>query len=372
MDVIDLTRRLVSFDTVNPPGNEEAAIRFCAGLLEQAGFDCDVTPMGKRRANLIATRGLTPGGHALGFSGHLDTVPLGSAAWRHPPLGGELADGRIHGRGSADMKGGVAAFLAAAINTPPPPGGVSILLTAGEETGDEGARALVAGDALPPVGALIVGEPTLNQAVPGHKGALWLRLRTSGVSAHGSMPERGVNAVSRMVAGLSKLEDFRVGTCHPVMGPVTLSIGTIHGGLNTNSVPDACEVTLDLRSTPEFGHAALIAEVATRLGPLVNVEPILDLPSVWTPPDQPWIAALTSIAQGITGEISALRAMSYFTDAALLTSALGGVPTLLLGPGDPERAHQTDEWVAVERLQEAEAIYSAAIGAWTGLATPKH
>ena len=120
MDVVDLTRRLIAFDTINPPGAEAEAMAFCAALLEAGGFTYRLVPQGPGRSNLVAEKG-TGAGRALAFTGHLDTVPLGAAPWRHPPHAGVIEEGRLYGRGSTDMKGGVAAFIVAALGAPVPP-----------------------------------------------------------------------------------------------------------------------------------------------------------------------------------------------------------------------------------------------------------
>lgn len=366
MDVIELTRRLVSFDTINPLGNEAAAMEFVADLLSGAGFECAVIEQGPGRSNLIATRGLSDDAEALAFTGHLDTVPLGDAPWTHPPHEAVVADGRIHGRGTTDMKGGVAAFICAAMEGPTPPGGIVLLITAGEETGSDGARCIVEHGPLPAIGALVVAEPTLNRALPGHKGALWLTLRARGVTSHGSMPEEGVNAVMAMAHALSRLDGFIPGGWHPIMGSATFNVGTIRGGLNTNSVPDLCEVALDMRSVPGVDHATMRAALAERLGPDIEIETLIDLPSVWSDPEDRWIVSMAGHARLLAGADPAPASVPYFTDASIFTPALSGVATIILGPGDPALAHKTDESVAIDRLQQAQAIYRAALDDWDG------
>ncbi|SHL59577.1 M20 family metallopeptidase [Roseibium suaedae] len=364
MNVVELTRRLVAFDTVNPPGNEAPAMDFCADLLRSAGFDCREIAQGPNRSNLLATKGLDSKLPALGFTGHLDTVPLGAAPWSQPPHGAEVTGDKLYGRGTTDMKGGVAAFIRAAIDTPVPPGGVALLITAGEETGSDGAREMVQAGDLPAIGALIVAEPTLNRVTQGHKGALWLRLLTRGITAHGSMPDKGVNAILKMAKAIQALEDFVPGESHEVMGKPTLNIGTISGGLNTNSVPDLCEVTLDMRSVPGVEHGPLRAALADRLGPDVEIETIIDLPSVWTDPADPWLMSLSQHAGRIAGAEAGPASAPYFTDASIFTPALGGIPTVILGPGDPALAHQTDEYISLDRLAQSEEIYCEALKDW--------
>ena len=220
---VELTQDLVRFKTINPPGAERACAERLASLLESAGFAVDLVPFGEGRAQLVARIGGTAGKLPLGFTGHLDTVPLGAQPWSVDPLAAEIADGKLYGRGSSDMKSGVAAFVTACnaladrlASTP----GVVLFITAGEETGCTGAAALARGTTrLPQVGALVVAEPTGNRLLVGHKGALWLEAVTTGVTAHGSMPEKGVNAVYKAARAATALQDFDFNFArHDVLG----------------------------------------------------------------------------------------------------------------------------------------------------------
>jgi succinyl-diaminopimelate desuccinylase len=359
--VVALSRRLMRFDTVNPPGNEAACARDLQGLLDAAGFETALLPMGEGRANLVAYLG-DGSGAPLGFTGHLDTVPLGAQAWRHDPFAGVIEDGRLYGRGSTDMKGGVAAFVTAcvaeaeALRQGP---GVLLLITAGEETGSEGG--------LRRPGALVVAEPTANRPLAGHKGALWLRVATEGVTAHGSMPERGVNAVVGAARVVEKLAAFGFNVApHPVMGAPTLNIGTISGGMNINSVPDRAEIGVDIRSVAGLEHDALRANLAQFLGDEATVEVLVDLPPVWTDPAHPWMRRVAEAVASITGEATPPASVSYFTDASVFTPAFDGLPTVILGPGEPGLAHQTDEYCELGKLHDAVEIYTRLIRDWAG------
>lgn len=367
MNVVELTQKLIAFDTVNPPGNEAEAMTYCASLLSKAGFDCDLRPMAGNnlRTNLIATRG-TGVGQAIGFSGHLDTVPLGAAPWRFPPHAGDISAGRLFGRGASDMKGGIAAFISACHSIETPPGGIAIILTYGEETGCDGARALVQEGNLPDIGALIVGESTDNCVVHGHKGVLWLSLTFHGKTAHAAMPDQGVNAIGKAVSALQMLSAMDLGDHHPIMGAPTLNIGTIHGGLNTNSVPDQCTVTIDLRTLPDKDHATLLETIQSLSGQGTDVSTLLNLAPVWSQPDHRWIRDACRILHSHTGQAGSARSVNYFTDASLLTNALGNPPTIILGPGSTLQAHKTDEWVDVEKLKCAERYMGDLIGTWGG------
>jgi len=369
-DVVELTRTLVGFDTVNPPGNERACAETLGRILEGVGFKCAYHEFAPGRASLVARVGRGGARPPLCFTGHIDTVPLGAQPWTRDPFLGEIAGGRMYGRGTSDMKSGVAAFVAAAAVTARDlargPGAV-LVITAGEETGCEGAAHLAAtGTALGDAGAIVVAEPTANRAYAGHKGALWLKARTRGVTAHGSMPERGVNAVHKAARAVGQLADFDFNVArHPVMGAPTLNVGTIKGGLNVNSVPDQAEIGIDIRTIPGQRHDAVRSTLATYLGSEVEVEPFIDVEGVWTDPGHPWMRQVYTAVEKATGVKADVRAATYFTDAAFLTPALGRPPTVILGPGEPELAHQTDEYCVVERIREAEAIFTYLALEWS-------
>ncbi|MBU2867976.1 M20 family metallopeptidase [Pacificibacter marinus] len=362
MDVITLTQRLLAFDTVNPPGNESSCAAFLYDLLAAAGFEAQLHPMPDGRTNLVAYMG-NGTGKPLAFTGHLDTVPLGHQPWQVNPFAGDIIDGRLYGRGSTDMKAGVAAFVSAAIagagRLKQGPG-VLLLITCGEETGCDGARHLVQSIALPPVAGLIVAEPTLNRPAHGHKGVLWLKATSRGVTAHGSMPERGDNAIAKAARFITRLENFTFDTpTHPVMGRPTINVGTIKGGLNVNSVPDLAEIEIDLRSVPPMQHAELTTQIAQLANDDAEISTLLDLPPVWTDPNVPIVKRIGDICAARTAAPMRQASVSYFTDAALLQPALQNAPTVILGPGDPALAHQTDEYCIVDNITQAVEIYGA-------------
>ncbi len=353
-DVVTLTQRLIAFDTINPPGREAEAMRYCASLLKTLGFACDLFHHSEERASLVASRA---GEGGLWFSGHLDTVPLGDAPWRVPPLEGRIEGDRLYGRGSSDMKGGVAAFLVA-IASLPYTVSAGLILTVGEQTGCDGARWLAEAGHLPRVGALVVGESTGNQPFAGHKGVLWLQASTQGRTAHGATPDLGENAIAAMTASLARLCEYDPGVSHPLMGRASCNVGTIRAGINTNSVPDSCTVTIDLRSVEGIDHQTLKKGVQALCDGGVRIQTLLDLPAVWTDPEHVWFARASVLAQGITGQSAWPCCASYFTDASILKTALGDVPVMVLGPGSLDQPHRTNEWVEIPRLRQAVEIYA--------------
>ena len=371
-DAVDLTKQIVRMNTVNPPGDEEACARYLGSMLESAGCKVGYYPLSEKRSSLVARIGGSSDKAPLCLTGHIDTVPLGAAAWSKDPFAGETADDKLYGRGTSDMKSGVAAFVAATValaakleRSP----GLELVITAGEEIGCEGAFDLVRRHgALDRAGAVVVGEPTSNYPYVGHKGAFWLYAKTRGVTAHGSMPERGVNAVYKAARAITALEHFDFANPpHPLMGQATLNVGTVHGGLNINSVPDEAIVAIDIRSVPTSRHDEIRQALQQALGPDVELETIIDLESIYSEPDHPWIQRVFDISEPYLGKRPEAKVATYFTDAAALTPAYGNPPTIILGPGEPQMAHQTDEYCVMERVKASVDLYKQVIADWCGV-----
>src|SRR5947209_11058531 len=299
-DAVGLTRELLAFDTINPPGRERDCARRTGALLEEWGFRVDYHDYEPGRTSVVAHAGGTEGKAPLCLTGHIDTVALGARIWSKDPFSGETEGDRLYGRGSSDMKAGVAAILLAArafsrklTGTP----GVVIVLTAAEEGGCIGSEHLARTQLLGKAGAMIVGEPTSNYPYVGHKGSLKFYARFRGVSAHGSMPELGVNAIYKAVRALSKLESFDFGQpAHPVMGKPTMNVGTFEGGNTVNSVPDAASFGVDIRTVPGMDHAALRAKLQALLGNEAELEVFSDMNAVWTEPQEDWVRRVFEIA----------------------------------------------------------------------------
>jgi succinyl-diaminopimelate desuccinylase len=369
LDAVELTKQIVRMNTINPPGDEEACARHLGALLEAAGCSVAYHKLGENRASLVARIGGSHDKAPLCLTGHIDTVPLGAAAWSKDPFAGETDKGRLYGRGTSDMKCGVAAFVAATValsakleRSP----GLELVITAGEEIGCVGAFDLVRQQgALGRAGAVIVGEPTSNYPYVGHKGAFWLYAKTQGVTAHGSMPERGDNAVYKAARAITALEHFQFeNPPHSLMGQATLNVGTVRGGLNINSVPDEAAIAIDIRSVPTSRHDDIRRSLQEQLGSEVELETIIDLDSIYSEPDDPWIQQFFDITEPYLGKRPEPQVATYFTDAAALTPAYGNPPTVILGPGEPQMAHQTDEYCVIEHVRNSVALYQEIITKW--------
>ncbi len=359
-DPVELTRDLIRMDTINPPGNEEPAARYLGKMLEAAGLTVSYPRLGQQSTGLIAT---VPGKSTkppLVFTGHLDTVPVGDAPWDTPPHEAKIENGLLFGRGASDMKSGVAAAVVTALRVAQKTeGGIVFVFTAGEETGSEGALQMKESGALPEkAGAIVVAEPSGNIPLLGHKGALWLECTARGKSAHGSMPDLGDNAIYKAARAAASLEDFFASAeAHPELGKPTVNVGTFKGGSKINMVPDSARFRVDLRSVPGLEHASLMKDVKAYLGPDIEIERLIDLPGISTPQDDPWILRVLDIMARIEGKSPKPGYVNYFTDASILTPALNNPPTLILGPGEPGQAHQTNEYCVVEKIGRAAEFY---------------
>jgi len=360
---LSLTRKLIAFNTINPPGNERECALFIGRLLENGGFNVDYHDFADGRTSLIARKIYNDLRPPLCFTGHLDTVPLGMGKWHRDAFGGELDGDRLYGRGASDMKSGVAAIILAGLriaSLSQGSSGIALVLTSGEENGCEGAEFLASkGGVLGSAGALVVGEPTANYPMIGHKGAFWLEAEASGVTAHGSMPEQGVNAIYKAARAIVRLESFDFGTVpHPVLGVPTLNIGTISGGINVNSVPDRAVFSIDMRTIPTQNCHQIYEALQACIGNGIALHKKITAPAVVSDPENQWVRDVFGVMASYIGEQPVPRGVTYFTDASALTSAFGDIPTIILGPGEPDMAHKTDEFCFLSKVDAAAEAYA--------------
>jgi succinyl-diaminopimelate desuccinylase len=370
-ELVDLTVQLVQTPTENPPGNEQRVAQFLKPLLSKMGFKTKAVLSPKGRWNLLAEKRWGRGGRKLIFNGHLDVVPAGKASqWKYPPFQGKLAKGKIHGRGSSDMKSGIASFLHALSTLerseiPLHQGAVVLHLVSDEEShGHQGMgfltqRERIQGD------AALVGEPTGLQPVIAQKGALWLRILTVGKSAHGSRPHLGVNAVEKMMKLIERLRLLPLEKDHPLLGKPTLNIGTIHGGTKVNIVPEDCVIEVDRRMLPGEKKEDVLGAIKERLDSLQSQDPIFQYrteeidfaePSEVDPGEEIVQIGMEAIEK-VMGKKPILKGSSGFTDARFYINRCH-IPALIFGPGGVDQPHTMDESVEVDALVRAAHIYA--------------
>ncbi|MER5389554.1 M20 family metallopeptidase [Saccharopolyspora sp. NPDC002686] len=363
-DPIELTQQLVRLDT--RAAGEKAAAELIAPLLTAAGFEVAVDEPRPGRANLVARFGT---GTPLTLTGHLDTVPADPATWTFDPHSGEIHGDRLRGRGSSDMKAGVAAIVAAAVqaaSTAPNELAAQLVFTFGEETGCEGAALL---PELTPSPALLVAEPTANRIVLGHKGVLWLRLTAHGRSAHGSRPELGENALAALAETAVRIHRNDDWPTSPTHGPATVNVGAFHSGVQPNLVPDRADLLLDIRTTPEFTADDARTAITELALPGTEIAAELDLPGVATSAEDPLARAIVAALRPENADEKPEYA-TYFTDASVLAPALGSPAVIVYGPGDPDQAHVSDETCSVTAIRETTESLTRLLTTWSSIQEP--
>ena len=365
VNCVDLARQLVRFPSLNPPGEEKECADYLAGLLERAGLEVELHEFAAGRPSIVARlRGkseLKP----VVFTGHLDVVPVGEKPWSAPPFAAEIRDGKLLGRGSSDMKSGVAAFVAAVsaqAKRRTPRRGITLVITAGEETGCQGAFHLANAGVLGPAELLIVAEPSSNLPIIAHKGSIRLRIAAKGRTAHSSMPELGDNAIYKAAEWIRRIEALTFENhSHPLLGHTTVSVTTVFGGQNINSVPDRAGFTVDFRTVPAQDHGELVGKIQRLCDGEASVEVITDFNGFATAPDDGAIEPLMNILAERIGSRPDPTGAPYFTDASALVPGFGNVATVVIGPGEAAQCHQTDEFCYVHRIDQACEIYTALI-----------
>jgi succinyl-diaminopimelate desuccinylase len=368
-EAVKFCQELVRIKSVNPPGDELKAAEYVASILKGVGLKVELIKHSAARSSVLARlkgSGKKPG---LLFNGHLDTVPVGLGKWTHDAFEGVVSGGKVWGRGSADMKGGLAALLVLskvlAEVRMPLQGDLIIAATAGEEVDSLGATTVASRSDLGPIQAVVIPEPSYNDVFIAEKGALWLELTTQGKTAHGSMPEMGRNAIMMMVSLINELGRMSFPYKeHPLLGGFSQSINTITGGVKTNVVPDQCAVTVDMRTVPGQDHRAILKQVEGLIESLskrvpdfkASVRMTNDRAPVETSPDEPVVQAFADVVAEVAGKRPVPKGVRYYTDAVAFVPALKA-PMIICGPGDAKLAHQPNEYVEISKLVQAAQIY---------------
>lgn len=367
-DCIALLQWMLRHDTTAQQGREEGFVVELAAFLTGRGVQSRIVNGDAGRANLLASIDSgRPGPHIV-FCGHSDTVPLGDRAWRTQPFGGAIEDGRIYGRGSADMKGGVAALVASFLDFAGSDnwsGRLTLAVAYGEETGSEGARLMAGDGSLGAFDAMVIAEPTCNRVVRTHKGALWLAVTAVGRTGHGSMPQMGLNALEMIIRLGDRLHGLAaLGASAPLLGQPTICLTRLHGGTQVNVIPDRAVAEFDMRTLPGQDHGAVLAEIqgiareieADYAGGSIAVEMLNSLPALDTEAQSPVIRAALESRRELGMPEGEAGGASYFTDGSVLQAL--GRDILILGPGDPAEAHQTDESLDVSDFLASRRIYT--------------
>jgi acetylornithine deacetylase len=374
LDVVELTRELVRINSINPdlvPGapGEAGIAQWCAAWLSARGFEVQqVGPA--ERPSIIATARGTGGGKSLMLNGHVDTV--GVAGYDGDPFAAEVRDGNVYGRGTFDMKAGVAAIMVAGARAANAKlaGDVIVTLVSDEEFGSQGTQ-----DALAAVtaDAAIVTEPSEMHLVLAHRGFAWFEIELIGLAAHGSMPHQGVDAIAHAGLVMRALDDLRArfesALPHPLLGCSAVRVSMISGGTDAATVAESCTLTIERRMLPAETPDSVEAELRDLLDTLkaahsefqFELRRLVARGAFEADLDGPIVRAVADSAERVLGRPAASRGEPFWTDAGLILEA--GIPCLLIGV-DGGGAHAATEWATVESIEQLTDILEGAIRAF--------
>jgi len=353
-----ILKKLIQIPTENPPGKTEEVVNFLIDEVfrEEEGFHNEIITYMKDDVELhnLVTK-IGSGKKKILLSGHFDVVPVGDQTkWTYPPFSANIVDGKIHGRGSADMKGGITSLIGVMKNLNSNPYFMEnyelvFLGTADEEAGMSGSYLLSKKGYVNNADLIIIAEPTnLNVGVAG-KGLLWATIQVTGKSAHGSMPQEGHNAIEGVLKIIPQIYNCLEDKSNKILGRSTINIGKIHGGTKINIVPDYAELEIDFRLIPEQEHEKVINNLRKiELDPYsIDVNITNTLQSLLTDINHPFIQNLKNITN------SEFIGLSYATDACKYINPTNFIPFVIFGPGDPNIVHKPNEWIQLEQVYQA-------------------
>jgi acetylornithine deacetylase len=377
LETTSLLRDLVALPSVNPMGRdlhspdlyEHRVTAYLEAFFRKLGVSWERQTVAPQRDNIVAWIDLAPTGPTLVFEAHQDTVPTDGMTI--DPFGARIENNRLYGRGATDIKGGMAAMLAAfarAVRERPTGAGRLVMAcSVDEEHTFLGIQRLtqsdLSGGRAGPVWA-VVAEPTELHIVDAHKGMVRWELTALGRSCHSSRPERGINAIYHMADLLTLIrryaDELRASRVHPRLGPATLSVGLIDGGVSVNTVPDRCRIEIDRRLLPGEDADSAYQEFLGWLKQHVPAEvryecsaPFLNAPPLNPAGTEALTKRLGAAIDSVKGSHE-VQAVPYGTDAGPLSRA--GTPAVVFGPGDIARAHTCDEWAELDQIETAAEI----------------
>lgn len=370
--VVELLQELIRLPSPNPPGDCAAIAAYCEAYLRGVGLAARRLAPDGRAWSVVATLGDGPG-PTLMYHAHIDTVPLGqNARWSHDPFAGTLADGRVYGLGSVDDKAPLAAMLRVAADLAARPGELRgrlvVVCAADEEVGGTlGTRWLAEAGHLPTCDFIVVGEQTDNRVATANKGVLRATFRVGGRTAHATTPANGRNAINGMAQLIRDLERYQREVLDPrphrLLGPPSINVGVIEGGVSANVVADACLIKVDRRMVPGEAPEAVMAELealaaAAQARDLERRYSVGDfLVSRWfeSGAADPHTRRLLAISAEVTGAPADPIGYLPGSDAKHLTG-LARQGMVIFGPGSYEVAHAPDEYTTVADLEATYTI----------------
>ncbi|MGF7057815.1 M20 family metallopeptidase [Brassicibacter mesophilus] len=371
--VVDKCRKvlesLVKINSTHPEGNEMDVVNQILSYFKKYDIKYKIFDHGNNRGTLVITIPGKSAEESIAFLGHTDTVPVEDYdEWIYPPFDAVVDGEYMYGRGSSDMKGGVTSMIMTALylleNKITPSKDIHFCFTADEEFNGMGVLEIKKSGLLDNTKEIFIAEPSDEKLGLAEKGALWLEIAVDGLSAHGSRPDLGVNAVEYLIEFIS---GFRAvidkESNNFLLGKSTFAVNKFIGGVNTNVIPTRATASLDIRTIPNQNHEDIInkgREIAKRmmedknnLTIIINVKN--NRPAVETSKDDEFIKRLEKLCDRLTYE-SSYKGIYFYTDASQIIPDLN-VPFVILGPGDDAMAHQRNEKIKLNSVARIAEIY---------------
>lgn len=370
-EIIEFARDLVRSPSVNPPCETRDCAEIILRKFKEHQIDAEIIEGNKGACNVVARFPGRNKGKVLLLNGHIDVVPPGEG-WTVDPFGGDIQEGRIYGRGTCDMKSGVASmvFSMIAFKRSGTSFNGEIVFTgiADEETGSEfGTVFLIKKGIGKNADFAIVSEPTSLRVELGNRGLRWIDITVRGKASHAGRPHLGVNAIAygaKLVEAIQSIKFMNRNDAFEVPTP-SISVTMISGGTKVNIIPDRCDLSLDRRMIPGETTEAVLRELKEIIDPILEREKDLKIelqmrPNYWDPylisEKEPIVQAVMESFKEVTGRRPEIRAKAACTDASHLFH-LGRIPTVLFGPGDENLSHKVDECVPIENLLLSTEIF---------------
>lgn len=370
-EIIEFTRDLVRSLSVNPPCETRDCAEIILRKFKENQIDAEIIEGKKGACNVVARLSGRNKGKVLLLNGHIDVVPPGEG-WTVDPFGGEIRDGKIYGRGTCDMKSGVASMVLAMIafkrSGASFNGEIVFTGIADEETGSEfGTVYLLKNGIGKNADFAIVSEPTSLRIELGNRGLRWMDITVWGKASHAGRPHLGINAIAygaRLVEAIQSMKFTNRNDAFEIPTP-SISVTMISGGTKVNIIPNRCDLSLDRRMILGETTETILRELKEVIDPILEKERDLKIelrmrPNYWDPflisEKEPIVQVAKESFKEVTGESPQLGAKAACTDASHLFH-LGGIPTVLFGPGDESLSHKVDECVSVENLLLATEIF---------------
>lgn len=366
-DAIEFLSKIVQTPSCDPPGGELEVARLVHEAMLDLGIESTLDEFEPGRANVLGRVRGAGRRKSFIYSSHLDTLPPGTEGWTRDPFSGVVEGGKLHGRGSTDMKCALASMIAAAGQIvaagTPLEGDLVLAFTAGESNNLLGARRFVEQGLKEEIGAFLCGEPSNLDIIVVEKAVVCARIISRGRMGHVS-GEGGANAIEAMMDALGKLASFPLDFPeHPLLDAPTLTITRVNGGWANNATPDYCEAIIDIRLPPNVPPEVVLNKLGHHLGASIEVELVEFKPAVEELADSGFVELCQNACKRVTGREPQVLGVSYYSDGAVLMDGVDA-SFAIIGPGQLGGSGTPDESVSVRNVEQAISIYRALAQEW--------